>query len=457
MVSRSHRSRIAQNTVVCILLLLATVPTALAASAFTPQRRVGYTTGDQWEPAIAADGHGHVYILYPQYGAVPNCASCTAPTIALLISDDNGITWLPSQPLLPLATGEFDPQIIVDPVDRQTVYASWLQSNKRDIVVARSSDFGRTWSLSVADHAEEDADKPVLAVRGRDVYVGFNHEQSFFVAASHDYGELFNSVEVNPNAGPGWSLAGGATVDPNGAVYFGWTAYAKRDMSKRPVNIYVSRSADGGKTWNSTLLDVSGAPPDCEAQACETGYLGAQVTVASDAAGTVYALWNAGRTNAGPERIYFSSSTADGAGWSAKASVSSAVDGVESCFPAIVAGAAGDIRIAWMDMRMSDTRMSDLRFNDPRLNDLRTRYQPVWNTYYRSSTNGGATWSGEVQLSGEASSAARDDDYVLPNGFLFPFGDYFTIAIDNQGNTHAVWGEGRNYKSPGSIWYTHGR
>jgi hypothetical protein len=119
---------------------------------------------------------------------------------------------------------------------------------------------------------------------------------------------------------------------------------------------------------------------------------------------------------------------------------------VESCFPAIVAGAAGDIRIAWMDTRMSEASL------DPKI-----RKSPVWNTFYRGSTNGGATWSAEAQLSGEGSDTARDNDYVLPNGFRFPFGDYFTIAIDNQGTTHAVWGEGRNYKSPGSIWYTHGR
>jgi hypothetical protein len=51
----------------------------------------------------------------------------------------------------------------------------------------------------------------------------------------------------------------------------------------------------------------------------------------------------------------------------------------------------------------------------------------------------------------------RGYDYILPNGFLFPFGNLFSIAIDNLGTTHLVWGEGRNYKSPGSIWYTHGR
>jgi len=33
----------------------------------------------------------------------------------------------------------------------------------------------------------------------------------------------------------------------------------------------------------------------------------------------------------------------------------------------------------------------------------------------------------------------------------------FSIGIDNLGTTHVVWGEGRNYNSPGSIWYTSGR
>ena len=255
----------------------------------------GYRTGDQWEPAIAADGHGHFYVLYPQYGAVPDCPTCTAPTIALLVSSDNGVSWQPSRALLPFPTGQFDPQIVVDPVDRQTVYASWMQNNKRDIIVARSLDFGRTWSFSWAERGQEDADRPVLAVRGTDVYVGFNHEEKFFVAASHDAGQTFATVQVNPNAAPGSSLAGGATIDPAGNVFFGWTAYARHEMPTRPVSVYVSRSADGGRTWSTLLLDVSSAPPGCDAQSCETGYLGPQIALASDARGSALCAVERGR------------------------------------------------------------------------------------------------------------------------------------------------------------------
>ncbi len=419
-----------------IVVVLALVLTASAALAqFTHQTRVGYTTGDQWEPALAADGRGHIYILYPQYGRVPGCTPCTAPTIALTASNDHGATWEPSRPLLPISTGQFDAQIVVDPVDRQTVYASWLQNDKRDVVVARSLDFGRTWSYALAYRGQEDADKPVLAVRGAEVYVGFNHEEHFLVAASHDAGQTFAVSNVNPHAAPGWSLAGGATIDPSGNVYFGWTAYSPDEEGTRPVDIFVSRSVDAGRTWSTVLLDISSAAPGCVEEHCQTGYLGPQISLTSDAPGELYALWNAGGSNEGPERIYFASSTSAAQTWSARVNVSTAPAGVEQCFPSIIAGQAGDVRIAWMDTRRSDSA------------------HRLWNTFYRSSTNGGATWSRESQLS----SAAPGYDYILPQGFRFPFGDYFSLAIDNEGSTHAVWGEGRDYKSPGSIWYTHGR
>jgi len=414
-----------------VLLLVLAARAALAVPNLTPQHRVGYLSGDQWEPALAADSHGHVYILFPQYGAVSGCPVCTAPTIALSVSNDSGLSWQAPHIVLPFSTGQFDPQIVVDPVDKQTVYASWLQNNKRDVIVARSQDFGRSWNFAVAERSASEADKPVLAVRGPDVYIGFNHEQNFLVAASHDYAQTFSSVTVNPNAPPGWSLAGGATVDPNGGVFFSWMAYARQQLSTRPVNIYVSRSSDAGRSWSTILLDVSSAPPDCSSQGCQAEFLGAQIALASDAAGTVYALWNAGAAHGAPGRIYFSSSTTAGASWSAKADVSSASPQVEHCFPAIAAGTGGDVRIAWMDTRRSQ----------------------LWNVFQRSSSNGGATWSDEAQLSGPV----HGYDYILPDGFRFPFGDYFSIAIDNLGNTHAAWGEGRNYKSPGSIWYSHGR
>jgi hypothetical protein len=433
-VLRTGRFGMVQKLAICLVLSL-TAKAALAASGFIPQHRLGYTSGDQWEPALATDAHGHIYILFPQYGTVAQCPACTTPTMVLLTSNDNGISWGPPQPLLTSSSGQFDAQIKVDPVDQQTLYASWMQG-RHDVVVARSQDFGRSWYFAIAEHsAEVVIDKPVLAVRGPNVYVSFNHEQTLAVSASHDYAQNFSSTVLNPGAEPGWSLAAGATVDPVGNVYFSWTAYPRTSVLTRPLEVFVSRSADGGRNWSTTAMDVSSAAPGCSAQACSAGFLASQMALASDDAGVIYALWNSGWVTGGPERIYFSSSTNEGQNWSAKVDVSNAPSGVEHCFPAITAGAAGDVRIAWMDTRKVDTQ-----------NHL------LWNTFYRASTNGGATWSKESQLSGPV----RGYDYILRDGFLFPFGNLFSIGIDNLGSTHAVWGEGRNYWSPGSIWYTRG-
>ncbi|MGA8272874.1 MAG: hypothetical protein WB919_15035 [Candidatus Sulfotelmatobacter sp.] len=433
---RSSRARGASKFALWLFVAVAPLQIALAATNFSPQLRIGYTTGDQWEPALTADGHGHIYILFPQYGPVTGCPGCTSPTMALVVSNDNGASWESPRPLLATALGQFDAQIKVDPVDRQTLYASWMQG-RHDIMVARSQDFGRSWYFAVAEHSPDELiDKPVLAVRGANIYVSFNHDQTLSVAASHDYAQNFSSSVLNPGAGPGWSLAAGATVDSAGNVYFSWTAYPRTNILTQPVELFISQSADGGRIWNTTSMDVSSAAPGCSAQACSAGFLASQMAMASDDAGSVYALWNSGAAAGGPQRIYFSSSTNQGGSWSAKVEVSSAPAGVEHCFPAITAGTAGDVRIAWMDTRKADAEN-----------------RPLWNTFYRASTNGGATWLPESQLSGPV----RGYDYILPNGFLFPFGNLFSIAIDNLDNTNVVWGEGRNYKSPGSIWYAHGR
>jgi hypothetical protein len=415
----------------CLALLLAPfLRAAVGSAAFTPQSRLGYRIGDQWEPAIAADGYGHVYVLYPQYGRLLPGINSPLPSMTLLVSDNNGATWQPPREITSHLTGQFDPQIVVDPADHRTVYAAWLQNRNTDAVVAKSVDFGQSWSVVIADRDGEDADKPVLAVRGKDVYLAFNREREMRIAVSHDAGVTFTVGDVDPELNLIRALGGGATVDGEGGVHVAWAGYVRR-AAKSQVGLYISNSSDGGKSWATIQMATSSVGPDCSAFRCEWGFLGAQITVVSDAAGTLYALWNSGTRYEAPQRIYFASSTTAGETWSAPADVSLAARGVEHAFPALVAGEAGDVRIAWMD----------------------TRRAPLWNTFYRSSTNGGATWSAESRLSNYVPGYR----YIRSKGYSFPFGDYFEMGIDNQGRTQAVWGEGLNFRSPGSIWYSNGR
>ena len=409
-----------------------------APNGFTPQTRMGFPVDNEWEPAIASDRLGHVYILYAQYTGVPDCDSCSNPSQVLQVSDDHGTSWSSPIVIYPAGAstgGQWDSQIMVDPLDGETVYASFMQNNKSDIIVAKSTDFGRTWSFTTADATNSGTDKPILAVRGQDVYVVYNHSQTIWSANSHDGGQTFNEVKVNQNGKLGWSLAGGGTVTPNGSIYFAWAGYEGSGGAKSKVNLYISKSTDGGATWTTSLIDISSSPPDCSAYECGWAYLGAQMVMTSDSAGNLYLLWNAGSAPKGAERIYFAKSTDGGNTFSAKADVSQAPGGSHHAFPAIAATGNGNIRISWMDARVANGGMDK------------------WNVYYRSSTNGGASWSGEVDLS----TYVAGFEYIFPDGFRFPFGDYYEMDIDEQGTNHLVWGEGFNYDSPGSIWYAKGK
>jgi len=409
-------------------------------AGFTPQTRLGFPVDNEWEPSIAADRFGHVYMLYAQYGGVPGCASCSNPTQVLQISNDHGTTWGSPTVMCPggqtsTGCGQWDSQIVVDPVDGQTVYASFMQNNKSDIVVGKSTNFGASWTYVTADATNSGTDKPILAVRGQNVYVVYNHSQTIWAASSHDGGQTFTEIKVNQNGRLGWSLAGGGTVTPNGNVFFSWAGYEGSGGAKNNVNLYVSKSADGGLTWTTKLIDTSKSPPDCSAFLCGWAYMGAQMVMTSDASGNLYGLWNAGSVARGPERVYFSKSTDGGNTWSAKVDVSTAPQGTHHNFPAIAATGNGDVRISWMDARAANGGMDR------------------WNVYYRSSTNGGSTWTSEVDVS----TSVTGFPYIFTDGFRFPFGDYYEIDIDEQGTTHLIFGEALNYDSPGSIWYSKGQ
>ena len=98
------------------------------------------------------------------------------------------------------------------------------------------------------------------------------------------------------------------------------------------------------------------------------------------------------------------------------------------------------MRIAWQDDRSGFDAGGD---------DADAR----WNTYYRSSTDRGTTWSTETQLS----QFVPGYPYSSPDGYLEPYGDYFELDVDGAGATHVLWGEAPSYAGPGNVWYARGR
>jgi hypothetical protein len=80
---------------------------------------------------------------------VPGGKSCPGCDLHLLVqrSDDGGGTWTEPRPIAPIFVkgGQYDSQIVVDPVDGRTVWASFLQNANSLIAVVKSTDFGQTW------------------------------------------------------------------------------------------------------------------------------------------------------------------------------------------------------------------------------------------------------------------------------------------------------------------------
>ena len=425
---------------VASILLLSTLLTLIpnlaahAAIGFTTQARLGFPAGDDWEPALAADRYGHVYTLYKHYDVAgqTTCSSC-ALHVLVQVSNDRGRTWSAPRPIdpEPVIGGQYDSQLAVDPVDGKTVWTSFLQNNKASIAVMKSTDFGQNWSgPTIVDNLERSTDKDILAVRGQTIAVAYNAIQKIYASVSHDGGQSWTTYLVNNGSTQlGLSLAGGGGIDSQGNIYFTWAGYTQSGKGKGPVNLFVSESRNGGQTWTLTQVGTSGAPFPCSN--CGFAFLGAQMTMTLGSDDSVYLLWNStvDQTDNAPERIYFAKSTNHGASYSARQDVSLAAQGTEHCFLAITAGeSSGDVRIAWTDMRTG-----------------------AWNLFSRTSSDGGSTWSGETQVSGFVPGYS----YITPGGFGLPYGDYFSMSVDDQGSTQIAWGEAGSYAGPGNIWTAH--
>ena len=430
-----------------IVLSFAPLASATPPAGWSAATRLGFPGGDDWEPSIAADAYGHVYSMWTHYQGFdggtagdpdPTCPACGNPHMDLQVSADNGATWSAPRVLSPTTTRQDDPQIVVDPADGRTVYASFMQDNKSSQYVAKSTDFGVTWQVVLVEPLQRGTDKDILAVRGANLYLVYHTQEKTFVSVSHDSGTTWSTHTLvgTTNSELGVSFPSGGAVDSNGVVYFAWNGVTKPGQAKGSINLYVTKSTDLGATWTVSTIDVSGATPDCGCDGYD--FWGAQMALGVDAANRVYVLWNANRVKNGPQRVYFKSSP-DGASWSSAVDVSAAPAGANHTFPALVAGAAGDVRIAWMD---------DRNGHDGGNLDANAR----WNVYYRSSTNGGSSWSNELKLSrfvaGFGYKLASPKD-----GFSSPYGDYFEIDINAAGGTVALWGEGFSWTGPGNIWF----
>jgi len=399
-------------------------------NGFESERRWG--PYNDWEPAIAIDRkNDHVYQLTTRYDGPEPCKRCAGPYIIFRRSSDGGATWEADQFLTPFRKSHNDPQIEV--AGDGTIYAAWLNDYVPGVKFVKSADGGMSWTAPIAITAKSTkpnwSDKPVLAVSadGKDVYITFNASASY-VAASHDHGATFSQPIRTSNDKRYWFHTGGAAA-PDGSVYFAVTDYSLDYTGDAHINVL--KSIDGGANWATTRVDTSKEAPRCDwSPGCYLGFFGPSAVLAIDSGGTIMLAYNAGDIAGAPQRMWVRTSN-DGVNWSERRKISNGAPAVNNAFPALAAGPrSGDFRLAWQDDRNGSAT--------------------AWNTWYRRTADGGASWSEPVRVSDQPGGAP----YKTAAGYAFPYGDYFEIAVDADGRTHLIWSEGASYSGRGGTWYT---
>jgi hypothetical protein len=416
MATRKSADVVAGSIGVVAFLILALVVQGAPPPAFTAPIRLGFPAGDDWEPSVATFG-STIYVGWMH--AVPGEFFFR---IFLQVSTDGGSTFSAPVDVAPSLGADFaDVWVLTDAAG--VVYISFIAGNfqkasESNVFLVKSFDGGRTFTAPVeADGKAKAQDKPVMGLRGSDVYIAHASGTKLYVSSSHDSGATWSTVFINPNQNFGVGFPAGVVVNRQGHVFVAWDATSG---APSVVNILVSKSTDGGATWTNTLVDAVPPPPDCPVSPCGFAFFSAQNPISIDANDVLYMTYNAPNTKKGPPRLYFTKST-DGVAWTPRMRIDSG-DNNWNAFPAMASCGANDVRVSWYHT------------TDP-------TGTSSWDIFYRTSGDGGATFA----------SITR----VTVRSFPFPYGDYHGHAVDGRCDSHLAWGEGPDWLGPGNTFYSH--
>lgn len=392
-----------------------------------------WSASNDWEPFVAAKA-GIV-------AQVTTRLTTTQSYIAIRTSTDGGVTFGPDGRFEPDGVTGYDPQVAIAG-DTGQMFGLWL-GETWDTWIRRSDDGGATWSDPVNIAPTWSTDHGFLAVSadGADVYVGWNGSTiadenaglsnwRAYVSSSHDGGATFGEPWVVGDGGSYYWFQTAAAVAPNGDVYFAASEYT-HDYSG-DTHLGVWRSTDGGANFEVDTFDSASSPPSCEwAAGCDDGFFASQVGLAADANGALTVLYPYSAVDDEPQAMLVRTSPGGSAwqDWSDPVTLSSTTE--HNGFPAVAAGpTAGDVRLLWQGSVPGDP----------------TRF----NTWTQHTLDGGVTWEPEPTRVSDSPDGAS---YKSADGYGFPYGDYVSIAVDDDGVGHAIWGESADYNGPGGTWW----
>jgi hypothetical protein len=265
---------------------------------------------------------------------------------------------------------------------------------------------------------------------GQHVYVSWNGPNAGdpWVAQSHDGGTTWSQTKLVD--GPRYFFAYDADVLPNGTVVFSESSILYGGQGSTPsgqVEHRVFVSSNQGGTWQDVLVDSVEIGESCVAAGCSSDFYIGHSGVSADASGNLVMVYDGATTPGGKQLSFAKRSTNGGLTWSARTTLSTV--GEQSTAPTVESRGAGDVRTWYAQTNGGN--------------------HDAWNIWYRSSVDGGVTWTAPVNISDAISGAG----YKTTAGFQEFYGDYGEIAITNTGKTIGAWSEGFSYTGPGGTWF----
>jgi hypothetical protein len=364
-------------------------------TTWSPAQQLNASPGVGFEPKVASDGAGHLYVTWYERRASSEPQreiagmKLSAPQlydVYFTASDDDGASWRPPIRLNPRENSptSLRPQIAYGGAGH--VYVLWQEreiGGSLGVYVAASSDHGKTWPVRGAriDRGHEGTSSPYLAADGAGhVYAAWSdaREQAFsiYFNTSSDHGRTWLAEDVrlgHAGAGTMHALPPRLAVSTTGRVFVAWIDSRNRPESEvDPLNksdVFVVVSNDYGKSWGPRDMRLNTSPPGSARSSGQT--------IVSDPQGRRVAVaWSDNRS--GREAIYARTSADAGRTWlKSEARVDGdASPGQRGLAPVLLMEPDGSLVVAWevgrgeSQQRSTGRSVRDLRV---RRLDIRTK------------------------------------------------------------------------------------
>ena len=322
---------------------IAVVVWASATQSGAMFARVSTDGGESWGTAVGLND-GVTSGTYPDIAVSANgkeiaAAWTQAASIVVRASHDSGASWDASLATIsPAASAPFKADI-AGSSDGSTLYVSWAGTVSHRVQLARSRDFGNTWTIPLANSFISDASPgssnysyTECSNDGERVFVywGAQLADATYGNRSSDYGATWLSSQQTVNAD---FEVSSVDASPDGSL-IGITMNQSSFVSYGAATV----SNDSGSSWSSPHSFSSGA----------TGSSATDIHI--DANGTAaLAMWQ----DISNHTLYVSSTSRSGADWSQRTSFNT---------PGIITGTgnlASSADQTWTSMQWAQTVNSD--------------------------------------------------------------------------------------------------